>query len=70
MRGARPRPEQATRIAATKAAKLARAECADCPMPARIKKNGKRARLCFACLWMDRERATKERDAVRAETAP
>ena len=64
----RPRPEQPPRIATTKAAKLARGECADCFAPAAFKKNGKRARLCDGCLKIDRERATVEREAVRAET--
>ena len=46
-----------------------RGECADCHAPAAFKKNGKRARLCDSCLKIDRERATAEREAVRAETA-
>jgi hypothetical protein len=64
----RSRKDRVPIVAASKAAKCARGECADCFAPAAFKKNGKRARLCDGCLKKDRERATVERKASR--TAP
>ena len=59
----RPYLEPKLRTVKTREAKEVRLECADCPNPRWVKPNGERARLCRACMDIDKERASIKRGA-------